>query len=66
MTPKDDRYPVRCHECGQIIAVRHDNTVVSSLRHRSRKKEIRVRLEPGQTMTILCDKCGGRNEITGA
>lgn len=61
-----DSYPVRCRECGWIIAVREGNRIASSMRHRDRKKEIRVRLESGQKMTILCDRCGEINELTGA
>lgn len=61
-----DSYPVRCRECGRIIAVREGNRIASSMRHRDRKKEIRVRLESGQKITILCDRCGEINELTGA
>lgn len=61
----DERYAVRCHECGQIIAVREGNRISSSMRLRKRKKEVRVRLESGQKMTILCDRCGEINELTG-
>lgn len=63
---REERYPVRCRECGQVLAVREGNRVVSSLRHRNRKKEVRIRLESGQKMTILCDRCGEINELTGA
>lgn len=62
----DERYAVRCRECGQIIAVREGNRISSSMRLRKRKKEVRVRLESGQKMTILCDRCGEINELTGA
>lgn len=62
----DERCPVRCGECGQVIAVRVGNTVISSLKHRTRKKEVRVRLDPGQKMWIVCEKCGHDNMLTGA
>ena len=61
-----DRYPVRCRECGNVIAVREGNKVVSTMRHRTRKKEIIIRLYDGQKMNIVCDKCGQNNELTGA
>lgn len=61
-----DSYPVRCRSCGQILAIREENRVASSMRLRKRKKEIRMRLESGQKMTILCDRCGEINEIEGA
>lgn len=61
----DERYAVRCRECGQIIAVREGNRISSSMRLRKRKKEVRVRLESGQKMKILCDRCGEINELTG-
>lgn len=61
----DERYPVRCRECGQVLAVRTGNTVCSSLRHRSRKKEIRIRLFGEQKMTIVCEKCGCENQVIG-
>lgn len=63
---RDERYPVRCRECSQILAVRHGNTVVSSMKHRSRKKEVRVCLNAGQKMNIVCEKCGCNNVIVGA
>ena len=62
----DERWPVRCGECGQVIAVRSGNAVVSSLKHRNRKKEVRVKLNPGQKMWIVCEKCGHENMLTGA
>ena len=62
----DERYPVRCRECGNVIAVREGNLVSSVMRHRNRKKEVRIKLIPGQTMTIHCEKCGQNNAITGA
>lgn len=55
---------VRC-VCGGVIAIRKGNTVTSSLKHRARKKEIRVTLRPGQRMEILCDRCGQNNILTG-
>lgn len=61
----DERYPVRCRECGQVLAVRTGNTVCSSLRHRSRKKEIRIQLFGEQKMTIVCERCGCENQIVG-
>lgn len=61
----DERYPIRCAECGNVIAVRQINTIVSALRHRNRRKEVRVRLEPGQRMWIVCDKCEHENLIVG-
>ena len=61
----DERYPVRCRECGQVLAVRTGNTVYSSLRHRARRKEIHIQLFGGQRMTIVCDKCGCENQIVG-
>lgn len=63
---EDARYPVRCRECGQVVAVREGNLLISSLRHRSRKKEIRIRLDAGQKMHIVCDKCGCKNVVVGA
>lgn len=62
----EERYPVRCGECGQVIAVRVGNTVISSLKHRTRKKEVRIKLNPGQKMFIVCEKCGHDNMLTGA
>lgn len=62
----EERYPVRCGECGQVIAVRVGNTVISSLKHRTRKKEVRIKLNPGQKMFIVCEKCGLDNMLTGA
>ena len=62
----EDRYPVRCRECGNVIAVREGNTVTSSLRHRAKKKEVRVTLEPGQRLYIACERCGQTNTLTGA
>lgn len=61
----DERYPVRCGECGQVIAVRVGNTVISSLKHRTRKKEVRIKLNPGQKMFIVCEKCGHENQVVG-
>ena len=55
---------IRC-VCGGVIAVRKGNTVTSSLRRRGKKKEIRITLRAGQRMEILCDRCGGRNIVTG-
>lgn len=62
---REERYPVRCRECGQVLAVREGNRVVSSLRHRNRKKEIRVLLLAEQRLTIVCEKCGCENQIVG-
>lgn len=62
----NERYPVHCRECGQVIAVREGNLIVSTMRHRNRKKELHVKLLAGQKMTILCDKCGVINEIIGS
>ena len=62
----EERYPVRCRECGNVIAVREKNFVSSTMRHRARKKELRVRLVSGQKMTISCDHCGEVNEIIGS
>lgn len=62
----DERYPVRCRECGNVLAVREGNLIVSTMRHRNRKKEIHVRLISGQDLTILCDHCGEINKLTGA
>ena len=62
----DERFAVRCRECGGVIAVREGNTVTSTLRHRARKKEVRVELITGQKLNIICDKCGRNNELTGA
>lgn len=61
----NERYPVRCRECGQVIAVREGNKVSSTMRYRNRKKEIRIRLEAGQRMDIVCDRCGADNQIIG-
>lgn len=61
----EERYPVRCGECGQVIAVRVGNTVISSLKHRARKKEVRIKLNPGQKMFIVCEKCGHENQVVG-
>ena len=63
---REERYPVRCRECGNVIAVREGNTVTSSLRHRAKKKEVRVELMTGQHLTIICEKCGCKNVMTGA
>lgn len=63
--PDKERYPVRCIQCGNVIAVREGNFVASTMRYRSRKKEIHVKLISGQKMTILCDKCGEVNNILG-
>lgn len=60
-----ERYPVRCRGCGQVLAVREGNHVISSLRHRTRKKEIRIRLFAEQRMTIVCEKCGCENQVIG-
>lgn len=62
----EERYPVRCRECGNVIAVREGNLIISSMKHRNRKKEVRVRLHPGQNLYIDCDKCGQGNMMTGA
>lgn len=63
---REERYAVRCRECGGVIAVREGNTVTSSLRHRAKKKEVRVTLETGQKMCIVCERCGQSNTLTGA
>lgn len=65
MRARDERYPVRCSKCGNVIAVREANRISSSLRHRNRKKEVRVTLHPGQTLYIDCEKCGQNNMVTG-
>ena len=62
----DERYPVRCRECGNVIAVRQGNVVISTLRHRNRRKEVRVRLESGQRVWIICDRCETENGIIGS
>ena len=62
---EEERYPVRCRECGQVLAVREGNLIISSMRHRARKKEVRVKLEPGQNLYIDCDKCGQSNQLKG-
>lgn len=62
---EDERYPVRCRECGQVLAVRTGNSVCSTLRHRAKKKEIKVKLFAEQKMTIVCEKCGCENVIVG-
>lgn len=62
---EEERYPVRCRECGQVLAVREGNLIISSMRHRTRKKEVRVKLEPGQNLYIDCDKCGQSNQLKG-
>ncbi len=61
----DERYPLHCGQCGNVIAVRRGNTVISSLKHRNRRKEVRVRLETGQKMWIVCDKCEHENQVVG-
>ena len=61
----EERYPVRCRECGNVIAVREGNTVTSSLRHRAKKKEVRVALVPYQKVIIVCERCGQSNTLTG-
>lgn len=66
MYKENERYPVRCRECGNVIAVREGNLIISSMKHRNRKKEIRVKLISGQNAYIDCDKCGQNNQITGA
>lgn len=60
-----ERYPVRCRECGWILATREGNLVISCLKHRNRKKEVRVKLESGQSMWIDCDHCGQSNQLKG-
>lgn len=62
---EDERYPVRCRECGQVLAVRSGNIICSSLRHRTRKKEIHIRLFAEQKMTIVCERCECVNTIVG-
>ena len=62
----EERYPVRCRECGNVLAVREGNYVVSTMRHRNRTKELHIRLNAGQKMTISCDHCGEINEIIGS
>lgn len=59
-------YPVRCRECGAVIAVRDGNRITASLLHRTKKKVVIVTLVQAQKMTIFCDKCGERNEIVGS
>lgn len=62
---EEERYPVRCRECGQVLAVRTGNCVCSTLRHRAKKKEVKVKLFAEQKMTIVCEKCGCENQIVG-
>ena len=66
MYKADERYPIRCRDCGNVLAVREGNHIESSMRHRSRKKELHIRLYAEQKMTILCDRCGTINEIIGS
>ena len=66
MYKNEERYAVRCRECGQVLAVRDGNMIESVMKHRNRKKELHVKLFAGQKMTILCDKCGVINEIIGS